>query len=77
MTPGSPAAAAGLQQGDVILTFNGQAIEDSRDLTQKVGQSPIGRDARVEYQRDGQRRTAMVRRSGWRCAPSPQTIAAA
>ncbi len=61
VTPGSPAAAAGLQQGDVILTFNGQAVEDSRDLTQKVGQAPIGRDARVEYQRDGQRRTAMVR----------------
>jgi serine protease Do len=45
----------------VILTFNGQPIEDSRDLTQKVGQATIGRDARVEYQREGQRRTAMVR----------------
>ena len=61
VTPGSPAATAGLQQGDVILTFNGQPIEDSRDLTQKVGQAPIGRDARVEYQRDGQRRVANVR----------------
>lgn len=61
VTPGSPAAAAGLQQGDVILTFNGAVISDSRDLTQRVGESPIGRDARVEYQREGQRRTANVR----------------
>jgi serine protease Do len=61
VTPGSPAAAAGLQQGDVILTFNGQAIEDSRDLTQKVGQAQVGRDARIEYQRGGQRRTASIR----------------
>jgi len=61
VTPGSPAATAGLQQGDVILTFNGAVITDSRDLTQRVGESPIGRDARVEYQREGQRRTANVR----------------
>jgi len=61
VTPGSPAAAAGLQQGDVILTFNGEVIADSRDLTQRVGQAQVGRDARVEYQRNGQRRTANVR----------------
>jgi serine protease Do len=61
VTPGSPAATAGLQQGDVILTFNGQPIEDSRALTQRVGEAAIGRDARLEIQRDGQRRQVSVR----------------
>ncbi len=61
VTPGSPAATAGLQQGDVILSFNGQGIEDSRALTQRVGEAAIGRDARLEVQRDGQKRTVNVR----------------
>ena len=60
VTPGSPAASAGLQQGDVILTFNGLAVEDSRALTQRVGEATVGRDARLEVQRDGQRRTVNV-----------------
>jgi len=61
VTPGSPAARAGLQQGDVILTFNGQPVEDSRALTQRVGEASVGRDARLDVQRDGQRRVVNVR----------------
>lgn len=61
VTPSSPAADAGIRQGDVIVTFNGQAVEDSRALTQLVGAAPIGRDARVEIQRDGQKRMVNVR----------------
>lgn len=56
-----PAARAGLQQGDVILSLDGHRIEDSRDLTQRVGATEVGRNARVEILRNGQRRTLNIR----------------
>lgn len=61
LVPDGPAARAGIQQGDVILTYNGDRIEDSRDLTQRVGATPIGQTSRVEVLRNGQRRTLNLR----------------
>lgn len=72
IVPDGPAARAGLQQGDVILTFDGARIEDSRDLTQRVGATPIGRNSRVEILRQGQRRTLTLRLSE---RPSEQQLA--
>jgi len=74
LVPDGPAARAGIQQGDVILTYDGQRIEDSRDLTQRVGATPIGRTSRVEILRNGQRRTLNLRLAE---RPSEQTLAAA
>jgi len=68
-----PAGRAGIQQGDVILTFNGERIEDSRDLTQRVGATAIGANSRVEVLRNGQRRTLNLRLAE---RPSEQTLAA-
>jgi serine protease Do len=62
-----------LQQGDVVLSYDGNRIEDSRDLTQRVGATAIGQTARVEILRNGQRRTLNLR-LGER--PSEQTLAA-
>ncbi|HYD89197.1 MAG TPA: Do family serine endopeptidase [Vitreimonas sp.] len=74
VVPDGPAARAGIQQGDVILTFNGERIEDSRDLTQRVGATPIGNNSRIEVLRNGQRRTLNMRLQE---RPSEQQLAAA
>lgn len=69
-----PAAQAGIQTGDVILTLDGHRIEDSRDLTQRVGATAVGQTARVEVLRDGRRRNLNLR-LGER--PSEQQLASA
>jgi serine protease Do len=44
---GSPAAAAGFERGDVILSINGQDIKRLHDLPLVVAEMPIGRMAAV------------------------------
>jgi serine protease Do len=53
VTPDSPAAGAGLEQGDVILSYNGKAVEDVRQLTKQVASTDPGTDADLTVWRDG------------------------
>ena len=46
VTAASPAADAGLKNGDAILAVNGQSIEDSRDLARKV--AALNPDSKVD-----------------------------
>jgi serine protease Do len=54
ITPGSPAAAAGLQPSDVILKFDGQPIDTMRALPRGVASTAIGKSIEVEVWRNGQ-----------------------
>jgi serine protease Do len=45
--PGSPAAAAGFERGDVILSVNGREIKRMRDLPLVVAEMPIGSVAAI------------------------------
>ena len=60
VTPGSPAAKAGIQDGDVILKFDGKDVTSMRGLPRLVAQTPIGKDVDVELLRKGQRMTLKV-----------------
>jgi len=42
VTPGSPAAQAGIQAGDVITTVNGQNVRSAADLRNRLGLLPVG-----------------------------------
>jgi serine protease Do len=51
---GSTAAAAGFEQGDVILSINGQEIRRMHDLPLVIAETPIGRIAAVTvWRRNG------------------------
>jgi serine protease Do len=73
VTEGGPAAAAGVQPGDVVLQVNGQAIATASDLTRAVGLARAGEPIRLQVRRDGQARDVTVR-SGLR--PSEDSLAA-
>ncbi len=53
VTPGGPAAKAGLAQGDVITELNGARVDDSRELRLKISQLAPGSAIRLKLLRDG------------------------
>ncbi len=53
LTAGGPAAAAGIEVGDIITNFNGVPITGKTDLTAQVRSLAGGADATVTYLRDG------------------------
>jgi serine protease Do len=58
--PEGPAAEAGIQQGDVILSFDGTEVADTRGLVRKVGNTEVGKAVRVIVFRDGKRETLLI-----------------
>ena len=53
VVPGGPADKAGLEQGDVIVNFDGQPVGDSKDLPRIVASTPVGKTVTVKLLRDG------------------------
>lgn len=51
---GSPADKAGLVGGDLITSFDGQAVANSGQLMKLLAATPVGKTVEVVYLRDGQ-----------------------
>ncbi|SEO79460.1 serine protease Do [Salinihabitans flavidus] len=58
--PEGPAQDAGMQSGDVILSFDGIEVDDVRALVRQVGNTEVGKSVRVLVLRDGKTQTLKV-----------------
>jgi serine protease Do len=59
--PEGPAARAGLRSGDVILSYNGEALAASDDLPARVAATRPGETARLKVWRDGRETSLEVK----------------
>jgi len=51
--PGGPAEQGGLQKGDVIISFDGKKVNEPKDLSWIVAETPVGKEVDVKVIRDG------------------------
>ena len=80
--PEGPARDADMRAGDVILTFDGAEVANTRELVRRVGDTDVGKSVAVVVLREGQSQTLAVtlgRREtaeGGMAQPSPAEPAA-
>ena len=71
-------ALAGMQAGDVIVSFDGKDVDDTRQLVRIVGNTEVGKSVRVIVNRDGKSETLLVtlgrREEAERTFPASQTV---
>lgn len=60
VSTGGPAAAAGLEAGDIVLAFDGRNIATMRDLPRVVAEAAIGSSVDVQIFRDGETLTRRI-----------------
>jgi serine protease Do len=54
---GSPAARAGIKEGDVVLEYDGTAVQGIEQLTRLVHETPVGRQVKISVWRNGAAQT--------------------
>jgi serine protease Do len=60
VTPGSPAAKAGIERGDIILQLNGQPVNEPDDLSVRISETAPGTTVQLKIARNGQTRDVSV-----------------
>jgi serine protease Do len=61
VTPKGPAAAAGVQPGDIVLDFNHKSVDDMRQLPRLVAETPVGKTVALTVWRKRQNETVEVK----------------
>ena len=59
--PGGPAASAGLEKNDVVVSFDGVPVEDYRQLQRMSADAEVGKTIKLEVVRNRQRKTIDLR----------------
>ena len=57
---GSPGEKAGLQRGDIILSYDGRQVDELNDLPRLVAATPVDKTVTLTIFRDGKERTIKV-----------------
>lgn len=60
VSPDGPAAAGGIEAGDVILKFDGKDVSTMRGLPRIVSQTPVGQGVDVELLRGGKKKSIKI-----------------
>jgi serine protease Do len=60
VTPGSPSEKAGLNAGDVIIQFDGRAINESKELPRVVAETEVGKEVLVKVIRDSKEKEVKI-----------------
>lgn len=58
--PNSPAARAGLKEGDVIIEYNKETVIGGQQFSRLVRETPVGRMADIKIRRDNREQTLQV-----------------
>jgi serine protease Do len=61
VTEGGPAEKSGIETGDVIVSFDGKEIIDMNELPLLVASTPVGKNAKVEIIRKGDKKTLDIK----------------
>ena len=76
--PDSPAAAAGLAQNDVIVSYEGTPVEDYHHLQRLSADTEVGRSVKLDIVRKKERKTVALKiaeapEAGAGAAPAPSS----
>lgn len=61
LSPNGPAAAAGVQRGDLIVAIDGQSVEDPEGLGYRLATKPLGGTAELTLNRGGKKLTVTIK----------------